>query len=111
MKVAELTQTRPTSFQGKVPRTSWWCWFKHTHPKFNIFQVKGLDINKGQGLITQSCQNFYQNLQSLCCNPSLGLATKAKACEGVGQVGGLGVTCHALRNVGKCEGMNPHTPK
>jgi hypothetical protein len=26
-----------------------------------------------------------------CCNPSLGLATKAKACKGAGQEGSLGV--------------------
>jgi hypothetical protein len=46
-----------------------------------------------------------------CCNPSLGLATKARACEGVGQVGRLGATFHAPWSVGDCEGMNPHTPK
>ncbi len=37
--------------------------------------------------------------------------TKARDCKGVGQEGGLGVTSHALENVGQCEGMNPHTPK
>jgi hypothetical protein len=41
---------------------------------------------------------------------SLGLATKARACEGVRQ-GNPRVTFHAPRSVGKCEGMNPHTPK
>jgi hypothetical protein len=46
-----------------------------------------------------------------CRNPSLGLMTKARACKGVGQEWSLGVTFHAPRNVGKCEGMNPHTPK
>ncbi len=46
-----------------------------------------------------------------CCNPSLGFATKAKACKVVGQEGILGVTPHALESVGKCEGMNPHIPK
>jgi hypothetical protein len=29
----------------------------------------------------------------------------------VGQEGNPGVTFHAPRSVGKCEGMNPHTPK
>jgi hypothetical protein len=46
-----------------------------------------------------------------CRNPSLGLATKARACKGVGQEGSLGVASHVLGSVGKCEGMNPHTPK
>jgi hypothetical protein len=39
-----------------------------------------------------------------CRNPSLGLATKARACKVVGQEKKLG-------NERKCEGMNPHTPK
>jgi hypothetical protein len=37
--------------------------------------------------------------------------TKVRACKGVGQEGSLGVTSHAPESVGKCEGMNPHTPK
>jgi len=45
------------------------------------------------------------------CNPSVGFATKAKACKIAGQEGSLGVTSHALKSVGKCEGMNPHTLK
>jgi len=28
----------------------------------------------------------------------------------VGQKGSLGVTSHALKNVGECDRMNPHTP-
>jgi hypothetical protein len=44
-------------------------------------------------------------------NPSIGLATKAKACKGVGQERSLGVTSHALGSVRECEGMNPHIPK
>jgi hypothetical protein len=46
-----------------------------------------------------------------CCNPSLGLATKAKACKVTGQEGSLGVTSHALGSAKKCERMNLHTPK
>jgi hypothetical protein len=45
MKVAYLTQTRPTPFQGGVLGSSWWYWFKRRHPEFNIHQVEGLDIN------------------------------------------------------------------
>jgi hypothetical protein len=44
-------------------------------------------------------------------NPSLGFVTKAKACEGAGQEWSPGITFYAPENVGKCEGMNPDTPK
>jgi len=27
IKVAELTQTRPTPFKHEVPRKTWWYWF------------------------------------------------------------------------------------
>ncbi len=46
-----------------------------------------------------------------CHNPNFGLMTKGRACKGSGQEGSLGVTSHTPRNVGECEGMNPHTPK
>jgi len=46
-----------------------------------------------------------------CYDPSLGFVTKAKACKGVSQKGSMRVTFHTPRSVGKCEGMNPHTPK
>jgi hypothetical protein len=49
--------------------------------------------------------------KKVCYNPSLGLATKARAYKGVDQEGSPGVTSHAPKSVGKCEGMNPHTPK
>jgi hypothetical protein len=49
--------------------------------------------------------------KGMCRNPSLGLVTKARACKGAGQEGSPGVTFHAPRSVGECEGMNPHTPK
>jgi len=47
----------------------------------------------------------------ICRNPNLGLVTKAKAYEGVGQEGSLGVTFHAPNSARECEGMNLHTPK
>ncbi len=37
----------------------------HIHPKLNIHQDEGLDINRVQGLTIQSCKIIYQNLQSL----------------------------------------------
>jgi hypothetical protein len=40
---------------------------------------------------------------------SLGFATKVRACKDVGQEWSLGVTFHAHRGVGECEGMNPHS--
>jgi hypothetical protein len=47
----------------------------------------------------------------LCHNPNLGLATKLKACKGARQEWSLGVSFHAPRSVGECEGMNLHIPK
>jgi hypothetical protein len=41
-------------------------------------------------------------------NPSLGLATKVKACKSAGQKGSPGVTFHAFGSAKECEGMNPH---
>jgi hypothetical protein len=64
MKVTKLTQTRPTPFRRRVPRTFWWYWFKKRRPQLNIYQVEGLDINQAQGLTIQSCQKNYQTLQS-----------------------------------------------
>jgi hypothetical protein len=49
--------------------------------------------------------------ESLCCNLSFGFVTKARVCRGASQEGSLGITFHAPRSVGECEGMNLHTPK
>jgi hypothetical protein len=46
----------------------------------------------------------------VCHNPSLGLTTKARACEVAGQEGSLGITSHALESAKECEVMDPHTP-
>jgi hypothetical protein len=54
---------------------------------------------------------FLENILLYCCKPNLGLVTKARACKGVGQEKSPGIIFHALKNVGECEGMNPHTPK
>jgi hypothetical protein len=56
-------------------------------------------------------KHYNQCFEWLYHNPSLGLVTKARACEGVGKVWSLGVTFHALGSAKKCEGMNPHIPK
>ncbi len=48
---------------------------------------------------------------SICYNLNLGLITKARAYKGASQKWSLRVTFHAHGSVGKCEGMNRHTPK
>jgi len=55
--------------------------------------------------------HVYDSWNDICHNRNLRLATKVKACKGVGQEWSLGITFHAPGGVGKCEGMNPHTPK
>ncbi len=52
-----------------------------------------------------SCKN-----DARCCNPSLELMTKAKACKGASQKLNLKITFHAPRSVKECEGMNPTLP-
>ncbi len=47
----------------------------------------------------------------LCRNPSLELATKARACKVTSQEGSPGVSFHVLGSAKECEGMNPFTPK
>ncbi len=46
-----------------------------------------------------------------CRNPNFGLATKAKGLQGCGPRENPKVTSHTPESVGKCEGVNPHTPK
>jgi hypothetical protein len=47
----------------------------------------------------------------ICRNPNFGLVTKAKGVTRVWAKRSPGVTSHTPGNVGKCEGVNPHTPK
>jgi hypothetical protein len=65
MKVVELTQTKPTPFKNGILGNSWWYWFQHQHPKLSIQLVKGLNVYKAEGLTSQSCDIFYQYLQTL----------------------------------------------
>jgi len=56
-------------------------------------------------MLKSSCSIFaILTIKLVCCNPSLGLVTKARACKVAGQERKLG-------NERKCEGMNLHTPK
>jgi hypothetical protein len=54
---------------------------------------------------------FVESIETLCRNPSFGLSTKAKGLQGCGPKGSPGVTSRTPGSVGKCEGVNPHTPK
>jgi len=47
----------------------------------------------------------------MCCNPNLGLATKARACKVASQEESPRITSHAPGSLGKCEGMNLHISK
>jgi hypothetical protein len=62
LKVAEITQTKPTPFKDGVIGDSWWCWFQNKHPNITIRQAKGLDVSRAQGLIVNSYNSFYNNL-------------------------------------------------
>jgi hypothetical protein len=59
--------------------------------------------SKGRCLVINSSYHTY----ILYHNFNLGLATKERACEGVGQKWSPGITFHVPRNVKECEGMNP----
>ncbi len=50
-------------------------------------------------------------LYTKCHNPSFELKTKAKGLQGCGPRESPGVTSHTPESVGKCEGVNLHTPK
>jgi hypothetical protein len=51
------------------------------------------------------CPEQRENVVRHCRNPSLGLATKARACKGEGQKGSLGVTSHVPGSVGPTLGI------
>ncbi len=65
LKITKITQTRLTPFKDGVLIDSWWCWFQNKHPNLTIKQVEGLNVNKTQGLITNSYNYFYNNLQNI----------------------------------------------
>jgi hypothetical protein len=49
-------------------------------------------------------------MDTLCRNPSLGLATKTRDCKVTGQEEPRSHK-HAPKNTRECEGIDPHTPK
>jgi hypothetical protein len=46
-----------------------------------------------------------------CCNPSLGLVTKARAYMSVGQEGSMRGTSYIPGSARECERLNPHIPE
>jgi hypothetical protein len=71
---------------------------------------QGFHVLITQGVLFPICVKWKLKFFK-CCNPSLGLVTKARAYKGVGQEWSLGVIFHVPESVGKCERMNLHTPK
>jgi hypothetical protein len=44
LKVAEITQIKPTPFNDDAPKNSWWKWFQKRHPNISIKQIEGLEV-------------------------------------------------------------------
>jgi hypothetical protein len=57
MKVAEVTQTRPTPLKNGMPTESWWHWLQKRHPNISIKVAEGLEVSKAQGLTTKTIMN------------------------------------------------------
>ncbi len=72
---------------------------------------------KFEFLIFHSHSNYKDDVTMIsstiqtCRNPNFGFATKAKGLQGCKPRESPRVTSHTPGSVGKCEGMNPHTPK
>ncbi len=93
-------------FWNDISTSSYWRWF--------VWGVLGIwnVIVGGIGILLLSIGGFVTiGTQIICCNPSFGLVTKARACTIVGQEGSPGVTSRAPRSAKEWEGMNPHTLK
>jgi len=56
-KVAKITLTKLTPFWNRVPKNSWWYWFKYHNSYLYIRLVEGLEVCRTQGLTQHSCQN------------------------------------------------------
>jgi len=53
----------------------------------------------------------WSKIVAQCCNPNLGLVTKARACNRMKQEGNPGGTSYTPKSARECERMNPHSPK
>ena len=65
LKVALLTQERPTPFTNGIPGPAWARWFKKRHPNLALWQSQGLDVARAKGLCPAKVSTFYANLQEL----------------------------------------------
>ena len=65
LKVALITQERPTSFIDGIPGRGWLRWFKKCHPSLTIRQSQGLEFSRAKGLNAENVQGFYHNMEKL----------------------------------------------
>ncbi len=65
IKVAKLIQTRPTPFNDGLPKNNCQYQFKHEHLECITLLRKRLENCMAQGLKSQSCYSFYNNIQTL----------------------------------------------
>jgi hypothetical protein len=63
MKTTDLIQTRFTRFQNVMLGNNWRYWFEHQDLKFNIWQIKGLDINR---VCKDSSHNLANHFTTTC---------------------------------------------
>ena len=65
LKVALLTQERPTPFTNGILRPAWVRWFKKRHLALALCQSQGLDVARTKGLCSENIETFYKNLEEL----------------------------------------------
>ena len=65
LKVALMTQERPTSFTDGIPEKEWLCWFKKRHLDLIRRQAHGLELARAKGLCAENVASFYKNLEKL----------------------------------------------
>jgi hypothetical protein len=65
IKVAEMTQDRPTPFIDGVPGGSWVKWFRRRHPDLILRSSQGLEIARAKGLCPVNVATFSDNLREL----------------------------------------------
>jgi hypothetical protein len=71
---------------------------------------KDLSSNKNNFLILLKGANFLR-CTKIVATLALGSQPRQKGLQGCGPKGSPGVTSGTPGSVGKCEGVNPHTPK
>jgi len=109
----KITKIYCSTNSNLILNSFWFFFFTSTFFLSHNYSICCMLIN---ATTTLSNLYFCDNYNSLfvlydCCNPNLGLVTKTRACKGASQKGNMGVTSHVPKSVGKCEGMNLHTPK